>query len=111
MRAEQFAWYQWADLVIRHLLILCAVALTACTQTPISREDAADRCEERARNAQAPYVDLTVGLNSDSGSSASAGIGFSTDLLRGTDPLALYDSCVVNLTGELPIRPARLRAL
>jgi hypothetical protein len=97
--------------VIRAVIIALALAASACTPTPPTPQEAADRCEKRAQDAQAPNVGLTVGASSKSGPFASASIGVSADLLRGLDPLAVYESCVINLTGEPPIRPARLRAL
>lgn len=92
------------------LVLLLGVALaTACT--PVSPERAADRCEERARAAQGPEVGVTVGANSRTGGFASGSISISADALRGRDPIDVYESCVFNLTGELPIRPPRLRAM
>lgn len=92
------------------LAILLTVALaTACT--PISPERAAERCEERARAAQGPEIGLTLGANSNSGPFASGNISISADAIRGLDPIAVYESCVFNLTGEAPIRPPRLRAM
>lgn len=91
----------------RVAMIVIAVAAAACS--PITPERAADRCEERARAAQGPEVGLTVGANSNSGAFGSGSISISSDAIRGLDPLAVYESCVMNLTGEPPIRPARLR--
>ncbi len=90
------------------LVALLGVALvSACS--PITPERAADRCEERARAAQGPEIGLTLGTNSNSGPFASGSIGISADAIRGLDPTAVYESCVLKLTGEPPIRPARLR--
>lgn len=86
------------------------LALTACN-IPVSPQQAADRCEDRARAAQAPEGSLSIGTNSNTGPFASASVSVSSDFVRGTDPVALYESCVFNLTGELPIRPPRLRDL
>jgi hypothetical protein len=97
--------------MIRCAAILLFVGVAGCTQTPPTPAEAADRCEQRARDAQAPNVGLTLGANSNSGPFASASIGLTSDLLQGNDPLAVYESCVTNLTGEPPIRPARLRVL
>ncbi len=91
--------------------LLLAVVAVAGGCTPPTPEQAAARCEERARAAQAPEVGLTIGANSKSGGFASASIGLSADLLRGRDPLEVYETCVIDLTGEPPIRPARLRAI
>jgi len=83
--------------------------LSACGD--ISPERAADRCEDRARAAQGPEVGLTVGANSNTGGFASGSIGISTDAIMGRDPVAVYEDCVFNLTGQPPIRPPRLRNL
>ena len=93
----------------RLAILLGAALVTACT--PISPERAADRCEERARAAQGPEVGLTLGANSDSGPFANGSISISADALRGLDPVAVYESCVFNLTGDTPVRPPRLRAM
>ncbi len=94
--------------MIRVAFIIGAVFVAACT--PMTPERAADRCEERARSAQGPDVGLSIGANSNSGPFGAASIGFSTDFLRGRDPLEVYESCVIDLTGQPPIRPVRLRA-
>ncbi len=83
------------------------MGLAACG--PVSPERAADRCEERARAAQGPQIGLTLGANSNSGPFASGSIGITSDAIRGRDPLQVYDECVFGLTGEMPIRPVRLR--
>lgn len=83
------------------------LGLAACGT--VSPERAADRCEERARAAQGPTVGLTLGANSNSGPFASGSIGITSDAIRGRDPVQLYDECVFRLTGEMPIRPVRLR--
>jgi hypothetical protein len=95
--------------MMRFAILLTAVSVTACT--PISPERAAERCEERARAAQGPEVGITLGANSNSGPFASGNISISSDAIRGRDPIEVYESCVFNLTGELPIRPPRLRAM
>lgn len=95
--------------MMRIALVMAAVMVAGCT--PITPERAADRCEERARAAQGPEIGLTLGANSDSGPFASGSIGISADAIRGLDPVAVYESCVMNLTGEPPIRPVRLRVM
>lgn len=92
--------------MIRTAGVLAVIAIAGCA--PVTPERAADRCEERARAAQGPEIGLTLGANSRSGTVAGGSIAISSDALRGLDPLAVYESCVMNLTGELPIRPARL---
>ena len=85
--------------------------LAACAVTPLTPEQAAQRCEQRAQAAQAPEVGLGVGASSNGGAFGGVGIRLSGDLLRGRDPLEFYETCVIELTGQPPIRPARLRAL
>ena len=91
--------------------MILLLALAACNTTPPTPEEAAARCEKRAQAAQAPEVGVTVGASTSDGPFASASIGLSADLLRGRDPLEVYETCVIELTGQLPIRPPRLRAL
>ena len=94
---------------MRWFAVLAAMAVTACT--PIDPNRAADRCEERARAAQGPETRVEIGTNSASGTFASGNISVSSDFLRGLDPIAVYERCVFELTGELPIRPPVLRDL
>ena len=91
------------------LLVAGVLALVSCGQ--ISPERAADQCEERARAAQGPEIEIGIGANSNTGGFVNGSIGVSSDFIRGTDPVAVYESCVFNLTGELPIRPPVLRDL
>lgn len=93
------------------MFIGLAAVLTGCSLPPPTPEQAAARCEERARDAQAPNVGLTLGVNSNSGAFTKGSIGISSDFIRGRDPLAVYESCVFDLTGEAPIRPPRLRSI
>ena len=87
---------------------LIPLALAACEVPPPSPEQAAKRCEQRARGAQGPQTEITLGVNSQTGGFARGSVGISTDYLRGFDPVAVYESCVQNLTGEPPIRPPQL---
>lgn len=95
--------------MIRAALLWSVLLAAACT--PMTPERAAERCEERARAAQGPEIDLGIGANSESGLRTSGTLSISVDAMRGLDPIAVYESCVLNLTGEAPIRPPRLRAI
>jgi len=97
--------------LIRALGIIAVSALAACDVPPPDPAEVADECEARARAAQAPTGNVTLGANSDSGPFMGASIGITGDLLRGRDPLQVYESCVIERTGELPIRPPVLRKL
>jgi hypothetical protein len=83
--------------------------LAACELPPPDPALVADRCEERARAAQGPSGQITVGTSSSDGQFANASVGISSDFLRGADPVSVYERCVFQRTGELPIRPPVLR--
>ena len=85
------------------VLIVLLFGLVACG--PIAPERAAQICEKRAQKADGPFGSVTIGSNSKSGPFASGEIGISTDYLRGTDPMTVYERCTVDLTGAGPIRP------
>jgi hypothetical protein len=96
--------------MLRVLLPLAAGALllAACEQVPVDPEQAALQCEQRARGAQGPTGSVTIGASSDDGPFLGTEIGLSGDYLAGRDPLQVYQDCVVQKTGALPIRPPRL---
>lgn len=83
--------------------------LAACDLPSPDPSRVADICEERARAAQGPTGQITVGSSSGSGGFASASVGISSDFLRGEDPVRVYEKCVFQRTGALPIRPPVLR--
>ncbi len=93
----------------RALAIAALALLSGCTAPYLSPERAAQVCEERARAAQGPTGSVTLGLNSGSGPFAGASIGVTSDYLQGRDPLAVYEECVYQKSGQAPIRPPRLR--
>lgn len=83
--------------------------LAACDLPPPDPARVADQCEQRARDAQAPTGALTLGTNSRSGGFVEGSVGLTSDFLRGRDPVQVYEECVFSRTGEMPIRPPRLR--
>lgn len=85
------------------------LALAACTPTLLTPEAAAELCEERARAAQGPTASVTVGANSSSGGFSNVAIGVSSDFLAGRDPIAVYEACVYERSGQAPYRPPVLR--
>lgn len=92
------------------LLLPAAALLAACEPTPVSPERAAEICEERARAAQGPTGAIEVGASSEDGPFGGVEIGLSGDYLAGRDPLAVYEECVIQRTGQPPIRPPALRS-
>lgn len=96
--------------MIRSVILGVTLAVvSACTPTPVTPAQAAERCEARARAAQGPTGDVTFGVNNRTGASTSASIGISSDFVRGLDPDAVFDRCVLEMTGESPIRRPVLR--
>lgn len=85
-----------------------AMLLAACEPVPVDPETAALQCEERARGAQGPTGSVTIGASSDDGPFVGTEIGLSSDYLAGRDPVQVYNDCVIQKTGALPIRPPRL---
>ncbi len=90
---------------------MCVLALAGCDLPPPDPVRVADQCEERARAAQAPTAGLTIGVNNRSGGFAEGNVGITSDFLRGLDPVRVYERCVFERTGEIPIRPPVLRDL
>ena len=90
------------------LPILMLVGVASCG--PVNPELAAQRCEVRARAVMGPTGEVAFGVNNNTGAFTRAEIGISSDFLQGWDPTQVYDSCVLQMTGELPIRLPVLRA-
>lgn len=83
------------------------LVLAACG--PVSPEDAANRCEERAQRAAGPTGEARLGVNSERGVVGGLDVTITSDYLAGRDPQVVYENCVLQLTGQGPVRPLRLR--
>ena len=90
-------------------MIAGLVVVSACTPVPVDPVIAAQRCEDRARAAQAPTGEVKFGVNSRTGAMSSFKIGITDDFVRGLDPELVYDRCVLEMTGANPIRRPVLR--
>lgn len=88
------------------VLIALPLALSACG--PVSVERAEQQCFERARLAAAPRGEVGFGVGTN-GPSASLEIGISSDYIAGRDPSAVYDSCVMQKSGQPPRLPLYMR--
>lgn len=94
------------------LAAICALMwLAACDLPPPDPAVVANDCEDRARAAQGPTGSVTVGTNNRSGNFGEINLGVSSDFIRGRDPVAVYEECVIARTGEAPIRPPVLRRI
>ncbi|MEL6167318.1 MAG: hypothetical protein AAFR35_01415 [Pseudomonadota bacterium] len=77
--------------------------LTACGPVPF--ETVERQCAERARQADGPFGEVGVGVNSEDGLRTRLSIGISSDFIAGREPTEVYDSCVRQRTGEPPRTP------
>ena len=92
------------------LAAMLALSTAACALPPPDPFRVAEQCEERARAAQGPTGEVTIGANSETGGFGGVAIGITSDYLRGADPVAVYEDCVFRRTGAAPVRPPALRA-
>lgn len=96
-------------MTLRWFVLLAVIGVAGCTLPPPDPETVARECEQRARQAQGPTGNVTIGMNSRSGPSLEGAIGVNSNFLRGRDPMEVYSSCVYQRTGQGPIRPPVLR--
>ncbi len=94
---------------MKALALIPVLVLAGCDLPPPDPEAVARQCEDRARAAQGPTGEVTVGVNSNSGVSSSVSVGITSDYIRGRDPNRVYAECVQRRTGAAPIRPPNLR--
>lgn len=87
--------------------LLATALLAACG--PVSPELAARQCEDRANAAAGPTGEVGIGINNRGKVSTGIEIGVTSDFIRGRDPQAVYEDCVIAKTGQPPIRPLVLR--
>lgn len=92
---------------LRAAFTLACLVLAACG--PVSPELAARQCEERANAALGPTGEVGIGIASGGKTSAGFEIGVTSDYLQGRDPYEVYETCVRQKTGQVPIRPLVLR--
>jgi hypothetical protein len=77
--------------------------LAACG--PMSLAEAERQCLDRARLAEKPRGQVSIGMSSTGKTAAGLELEVSGDYLAGRDPAQVFDSCVMNRTGQLPSRP------
>jgi hypothetical protein len=81
--------------------------LAACG--PMTLAEAERQCFERARLAQQPRGEVSVGVGSGGRAAGGIELNVSSDYLLGRDPSAVYETCVVSKSGEPPSRPLYAR--
>ncbi len=88
-------------------LLLAAGLLAACG--PMTLAEAERQCFERARLAQQPRGEVSVGVGSGGKAVGGFELNVTSDYLLGRDPAAVYETCVVSKSGEPPSRPLYAR--
>ena len=89
---------------MRAELVLAGVlCLSACGPVPLARAER--ECFERARLAAQPRGEVAVGATTNGGPYVGGELTITSDYLRGRDPSDLYNSCVMQMSGQMPSRP------
>jgi hypothetical protein len=87
--------------------MLALPLISACG--PVSVAQAERQCFLQARQAVNPLAGYSIGAGSDGVYTGDLGISISSDLLAGRDPSAVYDTCVIQKSGQLPRQPLTSR--
>lgn len=86
----------------RTLAVLVLGLLAACGPIPVEQAERA--CLDDARRAAGPTGEIGIGLTTE-GARARGKVEISSDWLMGRDPSAVFDTCVVQRSGQMPGRP------
>lgn len=82
--------------------LLLAALVAACG--PIPLRQAETECLEQARLAAQPRGEFGLGVGTN-GPSGFLDITISSDFVLGRDPSAVFDTCVINKSGQRPSQP------
>jgi hypothetical protein len=77
--------------------------LAACG--PVSVQQAERECLQKARLAQQPRGEVGIGVDSNGDVGGNVDITVTSDFLLGRDPNQVFETCVIQRSGELPSRP------
>ncbi|MCU0899897.1 MAG: hypothetical protein MUC82_05295 [Cypionkella sp.] len=89
--------------MMRFVVLALPMLLLACGPIPLAQAER--QCFERARLAQQPRGEIGVGVASDGRARSSLKLEVTSDYIMGRDPSAVYDSCVLQKSGQAPSRP------
>lgn len=88
------------------LVLMLAAGLSACGPVPV---DQAERsCLRNAELAQRPRGEIVLGVGAGGGGPRAIGrvdVEVSGDYLMGRDPNEVFNRCVLNRSGQLPVTP------
>ena len=88
--------------MMRKLMLLVPVTLLSCGPIPV--QQAERQCLDRARAAQQPRGEIGVGVGNGGRAVGSIEINVSSDFIMGRDPSAVWQSCVMQKSGQAPTR-------
>ncbi len=79
------------------------LALAACG--PVSLQQAEEECYDKARLAEQPRGEISIGVDQGGNVGTEISIGISSDYLQGRDPSQVYNDCVMQRAGQMPSQP------
>ena len=79
------------------------LVLAACGPIPLPQAER--ECFQKARLAQQPRGEISLGANSDGKAVGGVELTVTSDYIMGRDPSAVYDACVMQRAGVPPSRP------
>lgn len=87
---------------MKRFALILPVFAAACGPIPV--QEAERQCFERARLAEQPRGNVSVGIGSDGKATGGFDVTVTSDFLMGRDPAAVYDICVQQKSGQAPTR-------
>ena len=87
----------------RALVLGLPLLLLACGPVPLPQAER--ECFQRARLAQQARGGVGAGVGSGGNAVGRIKLEVTSDYIMGRDPSAVYDSCVVQKSGQPPSRP------
>lgn len=77
--------------------------LAACGPVPLPQAER--ECFQKARLAQQPRGEVSIGANSDGKAVGGIELTVTSDYIMGRDPSAVFEACVMQRAGVPPSRP------
>lgn len=87
---------------MRKFALVLPLALLACGPIPVVQAER--QCLERARLAQQPRGEVAFGVGPGGRAVSKLEINVSSDFIMGRDPSAVYQTCVMQKSGQAPTR-------
>lgn len=87
---------------MRKLILIIPLALLGCGPIPVHQAER--ECLQRARLAQQPRGEIGIGVGTGGRAVSNFEINVSSDYIMGRDPSAVYQTCVMQRSGQAPTR-------